>query len=70
LSALRLAEVSGNAAQDASAFRALALQGVDIRKHRSSVDLAEEAVRRYCESSASGSRNGRGRPPSSESTKL
>lgn len=46
LSALRLAEEASSPAQDAFAFRALALQGVDIRKRRFSVDLAEEAVRR------------------------
>ncbi|WP_280381400.1 helix-turn-helix domain-containing protein [Nocardia wallacei] len=46
LAALRLAEQSGNPAQEAWVLRALALQGVDIRQRRFSVDLVEEAVRR------------------------
>lgn len=46
LSALRLAEEAHEPGHDAFALRILALQGIDIRPRASSVDLAEEAVRR------------------------
>jgi DNA-binding XRE family transcriptional regulator len=46
LASLRLAEHADNPAQQAWVLRALALQGVDIRQRRFSVDLAEEATRR------------------------
>ncbi|WP_328435838.1 hypothetical protein [Nocardia puris] len=46
LAALRLAEHANDPVQQAWVLRALALQGVDIRQRRFSIDLAEEAARR------------------------